>query len=751
MCLSFNRLSAKMLLLCFLCSSIGRLAAQSGAVSPDDMLRDLRTATTSKQKAETLLKLSEWWYERGNFQKALKYGEQILAHAPKTADPIAHARGLNQIARTEGRMGNLERSVRLARQAIAIFEAQNAPIDYCYALNTAAAYLNTGGQTKEGRELLFCALEYEPELRKRQPGLLEKIYGNISHSYIVENDDIAGEAYLHKALAVQSETHTPAPTIYHNLSDIKARQGKYQESIQYEMLALKAAEAARDTYSIARASLSIADFTLKTGNLDKTREYLDRTEELFAKKLAPPFLSRRLLHTRSALCEYTKNYSCALQYQLAALRMPVAQTNGYKTYLYTNIAGHYLALGKIDSAEYYARLIPALIKNTPDKTRLGEHTLLEAKIAVQSGEHETALKKIGEAVDIAEAIGLNDIKVNAFKLWNELVRKDSTVIQKSGRLVQKMAAFTDSTSTDFAEAVKNFEVREATEKRDLEISKQRIEILEQQQTARKRLNWLLGAGLAAFILLSIALFFRNRLLRAQKEALELEKEARRKTEELKAFNYTVSHDLKAPLKNAAGFVELFKAQLRDRLDPEAERYLHEFYGQLEDMGQMIEGMRAYAEAEQTELQYQTIDTAALIEKIIAGLRRNEPERPMEIRIEPLPALKGDPLMLRQVFTNLLSNAFKFTRHAVPGAIIRVRGGVQGGRVFIQVADNGAGIPEEGRKRLFQLFKSAHDRAQYEGAGAGLMIVKRIVERHGGNIAVESEAGKGAEFTVSLPA
>lgn len=227
--------------------------------------------------------------------------------------------------------------------------------------------------------------------------------------------------------------------------------------------------------------------------------------------------------------------------------------------------------------------------------------------------------------------------------------------------------------------------------------------------------------------------------------------AQQKEDALLAFHYTISHDLKSPLSNADQYLNLLEAKDAAPGGCAPAGHFALLRRLIGEMKQMIDGMSAYAKAENLELKSRHINTCDLVKQIMAFVCEPFPERSIRFHIGELPPLHGDPLLLRQVLTNLLSNAAKFTR-STPEPHIRVSGRPTGdGFVEITVADNGAGIPPEGMHRIFPLFKTAHDRQQFEGTGVGLAIVKRIVERHGGTVQAKSDGvGKGAEFTIRWP-
>ncbi len=217
-------------------------------------------------------------------------------------------------------------------------------------------------------------------------------------------------------------------------------------------------------------------------------------------------------------------------------------------------------------------------------------------------------------------------------------------------------------------------------------------------------------------------------------------------QELESFSYSVSHDLRAPLRAINGFSAIL--QETTELDEEASRHLSYIRAEAGRMGQLIDGLLALSRVGRHALRVQMIPSeqlTALVNETIESLQSNEPERQVKWSIGALPPCAADPTLLRQVFINLMGNAFKYSRERSP-AVIEI--GFAEGAYFIR--DNGAGFDMRYADRLFGVFQRLHSGNHYEGTGIGLATVKRIIERHGGRIWAEAEVGKGACFAFTLP-
>jgi light-regulated signal transduction histidine kinase (bacteriophytochrome) len=220
--------------------------------------------------------------------------------------------------------------------------------------------------------------------------------------------------------------------------------------------------------------------------------------------------------------------------------------------------------------------------------------------------------------------------------------------------------------------------------------------------------------------------------------------------ELESFSYSVSHDLRAPLRHIAGFVDLLQRHAGATLDEKGQRYLATISAAAVRMGQLIDDLLSFSRMGRGELMKSRVELKPLVTDVARQLGDEQGARPVEWRIGDLGGVVGDPAMLRVVFTNLLSNALKYTRGRAP-AVIEV-GPVPGGNgdATVFVRDNGAGFDMQYVGKLFGVFQRLHSSHEFEGTGIGLATVRRIVDRHGGSVRAEGRPGAGATFYVTLP-
>ena len=219
--------------------------------------------------------------------------------------------------------------------------------------------------------------------------------------------------------------------------------------------------------------------------------------------------------------------------------------------------------------------------------------------------------------------------------------------------------------------------------------------------------------------------------------------------ELEAFGYSVSHDLRAPLRSIEGFSRLLQEDHAEKLDDEGRLSLEKIRGSARRMTQLIDDMLQLSRVTLTPLRRGPVDLSALASVVIEELRRGEPHRSVELVIAPGVVVQADGDLMRIVFENLLGNAFKFTGRQ-PTAKIEFGRTTHDGVPVYFVRDNGAGFDARFVHKLFQAFQRLHAASEFPGTGIGLATVQRIIQRHGGRVWAEGEHGRGAAFFFTLP-
>lgn len=219
--------------------------------------------------------------------------------------------------------------------------------------------------------------------------------------------------------------------------------------------------------------------------------------------------------------------------------------------------------------------------------------------------------------------------------------------------------------------------------------------------------------------------------------------------ELEAFSYSVSHDLRGPLRGIGGFSQILTEEYGTRLDSEGRQYLEFIRNGVKKMGQLIDDLLNLSKLAKVDMQLKDVNVSTQAMDIAQALHQRDPSRSVQINIEPGLHVQGDPNLIGILLENLLINAWKFTAQT-PHPLIQISKAHEGDWTGFRVRDNGAGFDMSYQDKLFQPFQRLHSNRDYEGTGIGLALCKRIVERHGGLIRANARPQEGAEFVVLLP-
>ncbi len=214
--------------------------------------------------------------------------------------------------------------------------------------------------------------------------------------------------------------------------------------------------------------------------------------------------------------------------------------------------------------------------------------------------------------------------------------------------------------------------------------------------------------------------------------------------ELEAFSYSVSHDLRAPLRSMAGFSQALIEDYNNQLDQQGRQYLTRIQASCEMMGRLIDDLLELSRVTRTEVRREPVDLTALAQEILVELQQAEPQRQAEYTVAPGLVARGDSRLLRLMLRHLLENAWKFTGKA-PSPRIEVGVAERDGQLTYFVRDNGVGFDMTYAEKLFLPFHRLHKANEFPGTGIGLATVQRIVHRHGGRVWAEGETGRGATF------
>ena len=279
------------------------------------------------------------------------------------------------------------------------------------------------------------------------------------------------------------------------------------------------------------------------------------------------------------------------------------------------------------------------------------------------------------------------------------------------------------------------------------------------ETARKlRLFIILGNSFAIALFAIAALFVHRestRRSRAEQKLTQLNADLERGSAklsetnaELESFSYSVAHDLRAPLRQISGYCHVLVEDCGPQLDQEASRFLQKIDQGAKRMGQLVDDLLSFSRVGRQELLVERTSLNSILRQVIREHQSECEERSIDWQIGELSDAECDPMLMKQVFTNLISNSVKYTRRQ-ESAMIRVAQAYENGERIISISDNGAGFDMQYAGKLFGVFERLHKAKDFEGTGVGLAIVQRIVRKHGGHIWAQAEEGRGATFHFTL--
>jgi len=244
--------------------------------------------------------------------------------------------------------------------------------------------------------------------------------------------------------------------------------------------------------------------------------------------------------------------------------------------------------------------------------------------------------------------------------------------------------------------------------------------------------------------------------RAEKEIKKLNEDLERRTieleatnNELEAFSYSVSHDLRNPVLAIGGFSRLLLEKYSSHLDEKGHHYLNIILSSTQNMCQFIDDILAFSHSGHRQIEFSDIDMGELAKALFEELKGITLGRMLRLNLKPLPPARCDRAMIREVLMNLLSNAIKFTRDKETGTI-EMSGWIEKNQNIYYVKDNGAGFDMQNADKLFGVFQRLHNTEEFEGTGVGLALVQRIIHRHGGRVWAVGKVNEGATFFFSLP-
>ncbi len=595
--------------------------------------------------------------------------------------------------------------------------------------------------------------------------------------------------YAYKALSLAKKLdHIPLQASAHNRIGNTHRISSRQDSALYHVLqALKIAESIGEQKAIATYLNSMALIYMELADYDEALSYLERS--LTIRKEINPELSKDIatsLHNLGSVHYHLKRYDEALGFYLEALMIKQQLKNFRSLALtmdkigltYMAIQNYYLAeqyfqqvlnirreikftigqavslknLGELSTLRgeynlalsYFQQALDLLGKHNVKTTNLGLLYQM-GKTYQLMGNYEQAIKSLEESLRLAKLGGHKD---KLSRVYEQLAKTYAAQeeYQQAWQYIEKYVALHDTLfDNSLAKKIAKAQVAYENAQKDERIS---------QMNKHARLRDYLLATLSLCVLLLLALMittyrrYRSRkslsnLLAKQNELLY------QSNEELERFAYVASHDLKEPLRMVAGFVQLLDRRYGPQLDDRAREYIGYAVEGVKRVYQLLDDLLAYARIVHKEEKSEAVEVASVLKQVLTNLETQIQSNKAEVNIQKhLPTIHQNRVFLIQIFQNLISNGIKFRRDETPKIEVKYSSTHQWHQ--FSVIDNGIGISKAHQNKVFVLFQRLHTYDQIEGTGIGLAICKKIIEKIGGKIWMDSVEGQGTHVHFTLP-
>jgi signal transduction histidine kinase len=571
------------------------------------------------------------------------------------------------------------------------------------------------------------------------PLLLAKAYTQLGYRYHRNYELDSAKKYLEKGIKMGLPLKYIVPI--QKITRFYFNTGNYAEASKYGYQALKEAEKNRDSLVLFSIFFDLGDINMVLGNTQKALGYwqkiinveknkqfsevLGRTYESFASYYSDQaFEKSDSTLTQKALIYYEKGLAAdkkvnniqGVAYQLVNLAdqyKNLQQFERAESY-FKQAEGIFIKLGKSqEMGAFYLNYGDFLYTSNKDKKRGIELVEMSNQIWEKAG------RKYNQTVTLA-ALALGSEQMGNYKKALKYTQQQYKIEKDIANEESKMQ-------------LQDLSLKYETEKKDARLTEQRLEIVEKQHQITRIVL------LASIFILTLLIFFTIYRIYQNRKLKKLESTFEQTTQQLRSFNYSVSHDLRHPLISTQYALDTLK---NTTLSSEQLTQIQKAEDSLKNMNEVIEAMLTLSAIERDTLNIKVIDLRELIMDVLEGFNTQA-----HIQLTDLPTVRADIRQLRQVMVNLLSNAIKYTAHQ-PEPKIQITGHEDSVKIWIEVEDNGLGFDEHLSAKLFQLFGRLHPNVN--GIGVGLVIVKRIIEKHGGKVWAKGKLGQGAVFGFTLP-
>jgi signal transduction histidine kinase len=722
------------------------LSAQTEGI--DSLMLVLEKNTDAKQGALLKLELSNLLLNEQKPGAALQYARESLSFFTKEpADSINLATAILQLSYVLGDLGRNQAGADTANIAAAIFDRKKIWFQKAAALmNVGKCYMLLQQYDLSGK-YYEQALQYHQELRTHNPEALITLLTNRgSLAKMQNNPDLALARYL-EAEKTCRMLNIEYPFLYSRMKLVYEERGEFSETLYWAKKAVEVSRKKHDDFRLSQNLSILGELYTKLNDINGTIQVLKEAIET-AERAGNKYV---LIEARLNLAELyaRQNDLDSTQLLLLMVEKNVKASTLNHIPKFSYIKGFVFQIHEtIDSSIYW--LNKAISSARDNDFQIDLCNALSAQgdnFLIQKNYHQ-ALKLFKEGISYAQK---NDYKTEEMAIWSKMANAYEKIGNFKLALQAQRSADTLAESilqkrekTYYDLAYLNLQTR--TEKNTLEQQNQLY--AKEQESLRLKVGWL-TTGLIALLLCTGIYFFYRQLQNQRKYATVLKKESDQKIDTLKTINAALSHDLKNPALKA----KYYLSQLKEKLQPAQYQLIKPDYALIESnidhFYLLINKLRSLYNFENTEVSATTFEADSVVADIKQELSPLIEKTNAQITQDALPAIETDKLLFRQMMMNLLHNAVKFASIGQQ-PLIHIGYENRDGKHIFKVRDNGIGVPKEEQENIFKLFRSAHQREQVEGDGIGLAISKRIVEKLGGNIWVDSVPNGGTQFMVAIP-
>jgi len=536
--------------------------------------------------------------------------------------------------------------------------------------------------------------------------------------------------------------------------------GDFEKAYDYQLRALQINENLGDSTGMMRSLYQIGSIFFYQERYEQALAYYEKSLAMCVQLNNLPFMYA-FQGAIGSVYEKLNNFQKALDYYFQSLQ--IAQKLKSKAsigYALHNVGSGLLSQRKYREALTYFNRSLKIKEETQD--RMGQIGTLNSLSDCYSklGDYKNAIRYLNKAKAFANALGA---KVRLLEVYSYYAKTYESAgdYKNAFKNLQEYKSLKDSilnetTLQEMGTRKSQFEIQKRESK--ISLLKKENELLEKNKQIKALYNYL-GIGTALFLLLiSGVLFSRYKVQRQSNQLLE-EKNAQihvqnklleTSNEELKSFAYVASHDLREPLRMIKSYTDLLERRYRELFDKNAREFMFFITDAVGRMDTLLVDLLSFSRAGTQTPSFEPVATSNIVEIVAATLKLKIEEEKAKLIFQPedLPEIMGCKSQMIQLFQNLISNALKFQGDKKPEVSVGCR--KNGKNYIFNISDNGIGIAPENKEKIFEVFRRLHTREEFEGTGIGLATCKRIVQKHGGDIWVESELGQGCTFYFTIP-